>query len=99
MKALRTQDAEWLTGWLRDPAFGPEFGAVEQGFFPHSEAKTIDSLVTLIKSRSYYLTSSPDRRREIEERIRELATVHPELKSGNTFELPYVTVVFTTVRN
>ncbi|MFJ4705112.1 class I SAM-dependent methyltransferase [Streptomyces anulatus] len=99
LRALRTQDAEWLTGWLRDPAFGPEFGAVEQGFFPHSETKTIDSLVTLIKSRSYYLTSSPERRREIEERIRELATVHPELKSGNTFELPYVTVVFTTVRN
>lgn len=37
--------------------------------------------------------------RQIEERIRELATVHPELKSGNTFELPYVTVVFTTVRS
>ncbi|MFD5643637.1 class I SAM-dependent methyltransferase, partial [Streptomyces anulatus] len=79
LKALRAQDSAWLTGWLRDPSFGPEFGAVEQGFFPHSEAKTIDSLVTLIKSRSYYLTYTTDRRRELDDRIRELAPLHPEL--------------------
>lgn len=98
LRALRTNDTRWLTGWLRDPGFGPEFGAVTRAFFPHSETKTVDSLVALIKSRSYYLTSSAGRQRELEEKIRELAATHPDLRGRAEFPLAYVTVVFAAAR-
>lgn len=98
LKALRANDTQWLTGWLRDPTFGPGFGRTERAFFPHSETKTVHSLIALIKSRSYYLTAPPERQRELEQQIRDLAATHPDLRGRQEFELAYVTVVFKTIR-
>lgn len=98
LRALRTNDDRWLTGWLRDPDFGTEFGEIERGFFPHSVTKTMESLVALVKSRSYYLTSTSARQQELVDQVRELVATHPDLIGRREFELPYVTVVFKAAR-
>jgi SAM-dependent methyltransferase len=79
-------------------AFGPEFGPVEQGKFRHATTHTVDSLVELVGSRSYYLTATPERQAAIERNVRALANEHPDLAGRETFELPYVTVVYRARR-
>ncbi len=79
-------------GWL-DHEFGPDFGPVEREIFRHEVPMTAELLVQLIASRSYYLTSPPDRRAAIEAQVRELAADLPEI-----FPLPYLTVVYRSRR-
>lgn len=95
---LRSPVKEGLSGWLKDPTFGDRFGKVEIAFFDNAQILTVETLVALIKSRSYYLTADPARQLELEERVRNLATTHPDLAGREQFELPYVTVVFKTER-
>lgn len=100
LAALRGNDdarlSEWR--WLRNPSFGDAFGEIERRFFPNSTKHTVDTLVGLVKSRSYYLTAGPARQRELENQIRHLAETHPDLAGREVFELPYVTVVFRSIR-
>lgn len=79
-------------GWL-DTGFGPAFGPLERERFHHEVPMTVEGLVQLIGSRSYYLTASPERRAEIEAGVRELAAALPE-----PFPLPYITVVYRSAR-
>jgi SAM-dependent methyltransferase len=77
-----------------DPAasgFGPKFTAVEQATFPFVRTSDEELLVELMKSRSYYLASPPDRRRLMEDQIRQLVHEHPDLAGRSEFPLPYVT--------
>ncbi|MCT2593753.1 methyltransferase domain-containing protein [Streptomyces sp. N2-109] len=94
LAALRANDPERLSGWLRNPTFGPRFGPIERGFYEHADRKTVESLIELISSRSYYLNCSPQRQKELREKIRQLALTHPDLAGREEFDLPYVTVVF-----
>lgn len=80
--------------WLKSPSFGDEFTAIERNFFPNEVEHTPDSLLALIRSRSYYLTSDDARQEEIDREVRELTDSHPELSGRETFNLPYVTVAF-----
>ena len=59
---------------------------------------TADSLVALMRSRSYYITAPPERQREIETGIRELVATHPDLRGRATFDLPYVTRAYRSAR-
>jgi SAM-dependent methyltransferase len=77
---------------------GPEFGPVERAEFRHATTHTAESLVELVRSRSYYLTASPDDQAATDEAIRALANEHPDLAGKETFELPYVTVVYRARR-
>jgi SAM-dependent methyltransferase len=80
-----------------DPAesgFGPKFTAVEQASFPFVRTCDEELLVELMKSRSYYLASPPDRQRRMEEQIRELVHEHPDLANRSEFPLPYVTFAY-----
>jgi SAM-dependent methyltransferase len=79
-------------------SFGGLFGPVETGLFHHSVATTPDSLVALMHSRSYYITATPQRQSELDQRVRELAETHPDLAGQSQFDLPYVTRVFRAVR-
>ena len=79
-------------------SFGPEFHPTERAVFHHSKPHTADSLVALVKSRSYYLTADADARAALEAAVRELATTHPDLADQETFALPYVTVVYRARR-
>lgn len=98
LAALRGTGGITLTGWLKDPSFGPDFTPIEQSFWPHTVTHTTDTLIQLITSRSYYLTAPPERRTELESRIRRLVATHPDLAGRDTIELPYVTVVFRANR-
>lgn len=78
--------------------FGPLFGPVERAVFRHATTHTADSLVALVRSRSYYLTAPPGRRRELEELVRDLAATHPDLRGRASFPLPYLTVAYRAAR-
>jgi SAM-dependent methyltransferase len=80
--------------WLKSPTFGEEFTAIERNFFPNDVEHTPSSLLELIRSRSYYLTSDSARRQEIDRSVEELTRSHPELEGQETFSLPYITVAF-----
>jgi SAM-dependent methyltransferase len=80
-------------GPLDDPDFGPEFGQVISKGFEHQVPMTADHLVALVSTRSYYLTSTPQRQAEIDAQVRDVAAGLPEI-----FPLPYVTRIFKAVR-
>lgn len=98
LAALRGAEGAGLSGWLAAPTFGDAFGLITQRFFPNSTRHTADTLVGLIRSRSYYLTSSPRRQTELETQVRELVAGHPDLAGRAEFDLRYVTVVFRAQR-
>jgi SAM-dependent methyltransferase len=77
---------------LRAAGFGP----VIREDFGHAVIHTPDSLIELMKTRSYYLTATAEGRAGIVAGIRNLAATHPDLAGRDTFELPYRTVVFRT---
>jgi SAM-dependent methyltransferase len=82
----------------RIQSFGERFGPVESAVFRHSARHTPDSLVSLLQSRSYFLTATPERQAVLEEQVRALATSHPDLEARSEFELPYVTVAYRAKR-
>jgi SAM-dependent methyltransferase len=76
--------------WLRAAGFRP----AERATFPHASSYTPDTLVELIKTRSYFLTAPQERQVQIAVNVRNLTVAHPELNGRPTFELPYRTVVY-----
>jgi SAM-dependent methyltransferase len=79
-----------------DPLRAAGFGPVTREVFTHAITHTPDTLVELIKTRSYYLTAPAERRAEIVDGVRDLAATHPDLAGRDTFQLPYRTVVYRT---
>jgi SAM-dependent methyltransferase len=77
---------------LTPEQFGPRFGPAELRLFNWSTPHTIDSLIELIRSRSYYLVSDADTRTALERRVRELAG--RMFGAHERFELPYVTYTY-----
>jgi SAM-dependent methyltransferase len=80
------------------PDYGEGFGAIESAEFRHALPHTPETLVELLKSRSYFLTASPGRQEALEEEVRDLAATHPDLAGRAEFALPYVTVVYRATR-
>ncbi|MFB9238476.1 class I SAM-dependent methyltransferase [Plantactinospora siamensis] len=78
--------------------FGPAFGAVEPGEFPHHTTLTPDELIGMIHTRSYYLTASRRDQDRVDQGLRELLATHPALAGQETVELPYRTLVFRSRR-
>jgi SAM-dependent methyltransferase len=85
-------------GETAPPAFGPHFGPVTATRMRHTTRHTPDSLITLVASRSYYITATPARQAEIERQVRALCADHPDLTGRAEFELPYVTRVYRAER-
>jgi SAM-dependent methyltransferase len=79
--------------FLVDPDFGPWFGPVETGLFRHDVGMTADGLASLIATRSYYLTASPERQEELLAQVRAMAEELPE-----RFALPYITAAYRAER-
>jgi SAM-dependent methyltransferase len=91
-------DHERVEQLLKEEPLRPAgFGPVQREVFAHSVTLTPQTLVELIKTRSYYLTASADQRAEVVEGVRNLAATHPDLAGRDTFPLPYRTVVYRTV--
>lgn len=80
--------------WLKSPSFGPRFTEIEREFFANEVEHTPQSLLELVRSRSYYITCDTARQQEIDSAVEELTTTHPELAGRESFPLPYVTVAF-----
>ncbi|HEX7744085.1 MAG TPA: class I SAM-dependent methyltransferase [Micromonosporaceae bacterium] len=79
-------------------SFGPRFGPVERTDFRHFTRHTVDSLLAMLRTRSYYLTAPGQRQRAFEAAVRDLARTYPDLAGRETFELPYRTVVYRACR-
>ncbi|MET7402966.1 class I SAM-dependent methyltransferase [Dactylosporangium sp. NPDC005572] len=75
--------------FLPESQFGPRFGAAELREFAWSATHTADSLVELVRSRSYYLVSDEPTRSKLEHEVRALVQ-----EQGDRFELPYVTYAY-----
>jgi SAM-dependent methyltransferase len=80
------------------PSFGEQFAPVEHAEFRHTIRHTPDSLVTLVRSHSYFLTATPAQRQEMEHEIRRLVMTHPDLAGRAQFDLPYITLVYRATR-
>lgn len=85
-------------GRLGNPDFGQEFSAVEELTVRHAVRHTPDTLIELLRSRSYYITATPERQAAVEASVRELAATHPDLAGRDEFELPYNTYAYRAVR-
>ncbi|HEY7485077.1 MAG TPA: class I SAM-dependent methyltransferase [Streptosporangiaceae bacterium] len=83
------EDGTAHRGGYAEVDLGEGFGPAERREFPNAQTHTADSLVALVRSRSYFLAATPSRRRRIESGVRELAAGLPP-----EFELPYVTRAF-----
>jgi SAM-dependent methyltransferase len=71
---------------------GAPFGPTERFVTEWSRPMDVDLLVEMASSRSYVITASPRRRREILDGIRVLIEKEPSL--GTEFDFPYLTYCF-----
>jgi SAM-dependent methyltransferase len=68
--------------------FGPCFDRPERKAFPHSVSMTANSLLAMIRTRSWYLTAPPAVQRQIESGVSGVTATLPA-----TFDMPYITWV------
>ncbi len=80
------------------PDFGSQFGPVDVAEFRHAVGHTPATLVDLLRSRSTYLTATPQQRTALEAEVTELAATHPDLSGRDAFPLPYRTLVYRATR-
>ncbi|BCJ59861.1 class I SAM-dependent methyltransferase [Micromonospora endophytica] len=73
--------------------FGDAFGPLEWAEFTHTTELTRDDLRGLIRTRSHYLTATPQRRADVDREVHELLDTHPDLAGQETVKLPYRTLV------
>ncbi|MEV8514439.1 methyltransferase domain-containing protein [Dactylosporangium sp. NPDC051484] len=81
---------------LTPDQFGPLFAAADLRLFHWSTTHTADSLVELIRSRSFYLVSDAGTRAALERRVRELAS--RTFGEQERFDLPYVTYTYRAAK-
>jgi hypothetical protein len=86
------------SGRVGPSSYGDLFGPVERSVFHHEVWHTPDTLVELLRSRSYYITAAPERKTALEAEVRELAATHPDLAGRTEFGLPYETLVYRGAR-
>ena len=80
-------------GRLTNADFGPLFGSVSGKSFAHQVPMTVDGMVELITTRSYYLVATPQQQADILAQVRDLVAGMPE-----PFPLPYHTAVYRARR-
>ncbi|WP_422734618.1 class I SAM-dependent methyltransferase [Micromonospora sp. WMMD558] len=78
--------------------FGPDLDRPEWAEFTHVTELTPEDLLGMVGTRSYHLTATPERRRQIDRELRALLDTHPELAGRETIVLPYRTLVFRARR-
>jgi SAM-dependent methyltransferase len=77
---------------MEEVEIGPPFGPTERFVTDWTRPMDVDLLVEMAASRSYVITASPKRRREILDGIRVLIEWEPNL--GTEFDFPYRTYCF-----
>ena len=78
--------------------FGDAFTPPEWSEFAHTTPLTPDDLLGLVRTRSHYLTATPERQAEVDREVRQFLDTHPALLGQETLNLPYRTLVARTHR-
>jgi SAM-dependent methyltransferase len=89
-EVMGSGDAELIE--LESITIAPPFGPTETSTTTWSRPMTADLLVEMAASRSYVITATPRRRREILDGVRELVAAEPTL--GDEFDFSYRTYCF-----
>ncbi|MFC4338094.1 class I SAM-dependent methyltransferase [Salininema proteolyticum] len=74
--------------------FAPQFPDQEYAVFRFALPVTRRGLVALVRSRSYYIDGTPERRAELDEGMERLLDTHPDLKGRERIDLPYKAYAF-----
>jgi SAM-dependent methyltransferase len=74
-----------------NPPVGPPFGPIERHDISWINPVTLQTLLDLVRSRSYVITMAPEERESVLARVRDLAARHPELAGRPSIGLPYIT--------
>lgn len=74
-----------------EPVVGPPFGALERRDVRWVQELSLDGLLDLARSRSYFITKDPDAQAAVIASLRRLHAEHPDLAGAPRIELPYVT--------
>ncbi|WP_431277636.1 class I SAM-dependent methyltransferase [Leifsonia poae] len=77
-----------------EPVVGSPFGELERHETRWAQPMTLDGLLDLARSRSYFITKDAETQAAVIESLRRLAAEHPDLAGKTVFELPYVTESF-----
>ncbi|MGH3717096.1 MAG: class I SAM-dependent methyltransferase [Micromonosporaceae bacterium] len=93
---LRSQDGSGIHAGWKGVSLDDCFDGTEQKTFRHAVRHTPESLLDLLRSRSYYLTGDDERRELLERELREL--IARRLAGQDEFDLPYVTVAYRARR-
>lgn len=80
-----------------EPVVGPPFGPLDTHEVRWVQPMTVDGMLDLARSRSYFITKDADTQAAVIGSLRRLAAEHPDLAGRETFELPYVTKCYRAV--
>lgn len=80
------------------PHPGPGFERPVRRDFRHRHALDLDTLLDLVRSRSYVILLPEDRRRRLLDDVVDLVRSHPDIADPQTLTLPYVTQCWRTRR-
>jgi SAM-dependent methyltransferase len=78
------------------PRVGAPFGPLETFAMHWTQELTVDGLLDLVRSRSYFITKEPAEQRAVLDSVRLLAAEHPALAGRSTIEMPYITECYRT---
>jgi SAM-dependent methyltransferase len=74
-----------------EPVLDRPFGELQRHEVRWIQPMTVEGLLDLARSRSYFITMDADSQAAVIASLRRLAATHPDLRGRNVFELPYVT--------
>jgi hypothetical protein len=67
--------------------------------FPQTVLHTLETLLNLYRSHSYYITATPESRQALEDDIRQFIEIRwPSTDGRSEFALPYMTRAYRSVR-
>jgi hypothetical protein len=75
---------------------GEPFGPLETFEVRWTQELTLEGLLDLVRSRSYFITKQPDEQVAVLESVRRLVAEHPALAGRDTIEMPYITECYRT---
>ncbi|WP_348788243.1 class I SAM-dependent methyltransferase [Leifsonia sp. NPDC080035] len=81
-----------------EPRLAAPFGPLERHTVHWVQSLTLDGLLDLARSRSYFITKDPDAQAAVIASLRRLHAEHPELAGAERIELPYVTRCYRASR-
>ncbi|MEO8907280.1 MAG: class I SAM-dependent methyltransferase [Microbacteriaceae bacterium] len=87
-------DGDQFTDGENDPDVRSPFGEPQRAQFEWSAECTLEGLIDLVRSRSYFAVMSADGQRDTLAAVRTLIQTHPQTAGRDTIALPYVTVCF-----